>query len=192
VRESLAGAEADLHAAESVVRVACALDGEGDDLGLPSAIAKVLASEVAWAIVDRGVQLMGGAGFLEDAGMARRLRDVRVTRIFEGSNDVLRLHLASATLGWELDGREGALFAALREVKGRLGFKLFQDQRLQTNMADAIVAQFASAAVRLRGDEGPIARYALLRLERRLSEAIVATRDDRAEERALLAGIDSH
>ncbi len=63
-----------------------------------SLAAKVFSSEGAWAIVDGAIQLHGGLGFIEDTGLALLLRDVRVTRIFEGANDVLLAHLGASEL----------------------------------------------------------------------------------------------
>jgi len=175
VRAQTAAALADTYASESVIRLVCDLDEvKQGDIGLDSAIAKIYGSESAWDVVDRCLQLMGGTGYIEGAGMARRLRDVRVTRIFEGANDVLRLHLASAVLRWpseELEGLPaltpqvvpslqpaaarfdvvaGELGATLLEIRKRLAFRLFQRQEVQVLMADAIIAVYAMLAVLLR------------------------------------------
>ncbi|MEW5738183.1 MAG: acyl-CoA dehydrogenase family protein [Myxococcota bacterium] len=63
-----------------------------------SLAAKVFSSEGAWRVVDGAIQLHGGLGFIEDTGLALMLRDVRVTRIFEGANDVLLSHLGAGEL----------------------------------------------------------------------------------------------
>ena len=44
---------------------------------------------MAYDNVDTALQLHGAMGYLEDTGLARQLRDLRVNRIFEGANDVL-------------------------------------------------------------------------------------------------------
>jgi hypothetical protein len=175
VRDQTAEALADTYTADSVLRLVCALHDAGlSGIGLESAIAKVYASEAAWAVVDRCLQLMGGVGYIEDTGMARRLRDVRVTRIFEGANDVLRLHLGSSVLGWKrqqlsdpppllphappalvdaagrFDELLGQLLFRLAAIRSSLAFRLFQKQALQVLMADAIIAVYAMLAVLLR------------------------------------------
>jgi acyl-CoA dehydrogenase len=53
----------------------------------------VFCSEGAFDVCDRAVQLHGALGFIEPVGIARLLRDCRVTRIFEGANDVLLVRL---------------------------------------------------------------------------------------------------
>jgi len=71
---------------------------EGDVLLVRSLAAKVFASEGGWEVVDGAIQLHGGLGFIEDTGLALMLRDLRVTRIFEGANDVLLSHFGASEL----------------------------------------------------------------------------------------------
>ena len=89
VREQLAGMGALLFGMEALVQKTCAAEDEPVALAALSTAAKVLCSEGDWEICDLAVQLHGGAGFLEDSGLPLLLRDARITRIFEGANDVL-------------------------------------------------------------------------------------------------------
>lgn len=68
------------------------------DLHRWSVSAKWFCSEQAFNVVDTAVQLHGAGGFLEHTGLPLMLRDVRVTRIFEGANDVLLTHAGSLEL----------------------------------------------------------------------------------------------
>lgn len=52
------------------------------------------ASESAWTVTDEAIQIMGGMGFMKEPGLERVLRDLRIFKIFEGTNDVLRLFVA--------------------------------------------------------------------------------------------------
>lgn len=154
-----------------------------DDLAMPSVIAKLLASEGASRVVDRAVQLFGGAGFIEDAGIARRFRDVRVTRIFEGANDVLRLHLGSEMLRVppvELPEVAGVL----EEVRRVCGLRAFRDQSLLVHLADATVAYFAAAACDQSGDLDRLASE--LQLERGRRALACAVRPSDSEREALV------
>lgn len=163
VAESIAEMRAEIAAIESTLALVTAQD----ELAIPSAIVKVLASEGAFRVVDRALQLFGGAGFIEDTGIARRLRDVRVTRIFEGANDVLRLHIASDALRWPLDPlRESfpELVGVLDGVRREHGFRLFREQGLQVELADAIIARYAALASAGKRDVDRLARA--LQLER--------------------------
>ncbi|XP_073958382.1 very long-chain specific acyl-CoA dehydrogenase, mitochondrial-like [Choristoneura fumiferana] len=70
------------------------MDTGARDYHLEAAISKVFASDAAWAVVDEAIQVLGGMGFMKGAGLERVLRDLRIFRIFEGTNDILRLFVA--------------------------------------------------------------------------------------------------
>ncbi len=53
--------------------------------------AKMMASEVEWKMVDLGVQLHGGAGFMDEYPISRMFADARINRILAGSSEVMRL-----------------------------------------------------------------------------------------------------
>lgn len=55
---------------------------------------QVFASDSAWTVVDEAIQILGGMGFMKATGLERVLRDLRIFRIFEGTNDILRLFVA--------------------------------------------------------------------------------------------------
>jgi alkylation response protein AidB-like acyl-CoA dehydrogenase len=56
-----------------------------------AAMAKVAASEAAWRAADTAVQIHGGYGFCKEYAVERYYRDVRVTRIYEGTSEIQRL-----------------------------------------------------------------------------------------------------
>ncbi|XP_041975034.1 very long-chain specific acyl-CoA dehydrogenase, mitochondrial [Aricia agestis] len=70
------------------------MDAGAQDYHLEAAISKVFASEAAWAVVDEAIQVLGGMGYMKATGLERVLRDLRIFRIFEGANDILRLFVA--------------------------------------------------------------------------------------------------
>ncbi len=172
VHEALARARADVLTIESTLRLVCAFgDARVGELTLPSTLLKLIASEQAWRVVDTSLQLMGGAGYMEENGIARSLRDVRITRIFEGANDVLRVSIAAAALTWATQSlsdvplaasgefaEEGRLVAselcalgdAINAVRARWGFRLFSQQAVAAQLADAIAESFAAFALLLR------------------------------------------
>lgn len=55
---------------------------------------QVFASESAWYVTDEAIQILGGMGYMSGSGLERVLRDLRIFRIFEGTNDILRLFVA--------------------------------------------------------------------------------------------------
>uniref|UniRef100_A0A8C2VCZ6 Very long-chain specific acyl-CoA dehydrogenase, mitochondrial n=1 Tax=Chinchilla lanigera TaxID=34839 RepID=A0A8C2VCZ6_CHILA len=82
------------------------------DFQVEAAISKIFGSEAAWKVTDECIQIMGGMGFMKEAGVERVLRDTRIFRIFEGTNDILRLFVAlqgCMDKGKELSGLGNAL-----------------------------------------------------------------------------------
>ncbi|XP_049288134.1 very long-chain specific acyl-CoA dehydrogenase, mitochondrial-like [Anopheles funestus] len=70
------------------------MDKGSVDFHLEAAVSKVFCTEAAWYVCDEAIQLLGGNGFMKSGGLERFLRDIRVFRIFEGANDVLRMFIA--------------------------------------------------------------------------------------------------
>ncbi len=52
---------------------------------------KLFCSEMAWRVVDRAVQILGGRGYMRENPVERLYRDVRVERIWEGSSEIQRV-----------------------------------------------------------------------------------------------------
>ncbi len=81
-------------------------DAPGDktllaEADLRVAEAKFFASNAAWDAADRAVQIYGGRGWSELYRVGRHLQDVRVCRIYEGTDEIMQLKIASALLGKE-------------------------------------------------------------------------------------------
>ncbi|KAK2863102.1 hypothetical protein Q5P01_002635 [Channa striata] len=70
------------------------MDSGATDFQIEAAISKIFASEAAWTVTDESIQVMGGMGFMKETGLERVMRDLRIFRIFEGANDILRLFVA--------------------------------------------------------------------------------------------------
>ena len=63
-----------------------------------SAMAKMYASETASFVTDEAIQIHGGYGYVTDYEVERMYRDARITRIYEGTNEVQRLIIARALI----------------------------------------------------------------------------------------------
>lgn len=66
---------------------------------LLAAQAKLHASKAAWEAADHAVQVFGGRGWSTLYRPGRHLMDVRVCRIYEGTDEILKLKIAAAVLG---------------------------------------------------------------------------------------------
>jgi len=74
--------------------VAGTMDNKYEDYHLEAAISKIFASEAAWNVTDEAIQILGGNGYMKALGLEKVMRDLRIFRIFEGTNDILRLFVA--------------------------------------------------------------------------------------------------
>ncbi|MBM3983273.1 MAG: acyl-CoA dehydrogenase [Planctomycetes bacterium] len=92
-------------AAEAKDRAAAAPDDKelARQADLLAAQAKFFASNAAWDAADRAVQVWGGKGWSPLYRPARHLMDSRVCRIYEGTDEILKLKIAASVLGkeWE-------------------------------------------------------------------------------------------
>ena len=81
-----------------VYRAADALDHGHDKAPMYCAMAKRLATDVAFKISDKAMQLHGGYGYLCEYPIERLFRDLRVHQILEGTNEIMREIIAKAGL----------------------------------------------------------------------------------------------
>lgn len=94
----LADSRTDLDAAWLLtLRAARALD-DGERAGAETSMAKLFATEACGRVVDRMVQVHGGYGYSREYAVERLYRDARVTRIYEGTNEIQRLLVARDVL----------------------------------------------------------------------------------------------
>lgn len=94
----LADSATELDAARLLALRAARMKEEGVPFSREASMAKLFASEAANRICDRAVQIHGGYGFVRDFAAERHLRDVRVTRIYEGTSEIQRMVIARHVL----------------------------------------------------------------------------------------------
>jgi alkylation response protein AidB-like acyl-CoA dehydrogenase len=63
-----------------------------------AAMAKLFASEVAWKATDLSLQIHGGYGYSKEYPIERLMRDARIKRIYEGTNEIQRMVIAREVL----------------------------------------------------------------------------------------------
>ena len=136
IQQKLAGMAAKVFAGESAThRIAGMIDsvaatGERLDAVAPSfprsmdefamecSIAKVRCSEMNFEVADESIQIHGGYGFSEEFTPARALRDSRISRIFEGTNEINRLFIGGLLSRREQRGRFPLADAVARASSG--------------------------------------------------------------------------
>ena len=96
---TIADMVADVDAAALMVyRAAWAKDAGAERITREAALAKMVATEAAQRVVDKAVQLHGGAGVVKGHRVEELYRDVRALRIYEGSTEIQKVIIARATL----------------------------------------------------------------------------------------------
>ncbi|MDB4976673.1 MAG: acyl-CoA dehydrogenase domain protein [Myxococcaceae bacterium] len=95
VKQKLGRMLVDCYAAEATVNlVAHMIDSKSQDYAVEAAISKVFASEALWRVADEALQIAAGVGYMRELPYERVVRDARIMRIFEGTNEILRLFVA--------------------------------------------------------------------------------------------------
>jgi acyl-CoA dehydrogenase family protein 9 len=85
----------DAYVLESMIYLTAGLIDKGDvDFSIEAAICKVYASEASWRTADHALQIAGGIGYSKEYPYERLLRDARINRIFDGTNEILRSIIA--------------------------------------------------------------------------------------------------
>ncbi len=97
IKEKIASMTLNCFAAESVVNmVGYLVDNGYTDYSAEAALSKVFATEALWEVADEALQIAGGNGFMKEFPYEIIVRDSRINRIFEGTNEILRLYIALA------------------------------------------------------------------------------------------------
>jgi acyl-CoA dehydrogenase len=98
IQAMLADSDAELYAAECMIADACARADRGENIVRKAAAAKMFATEACGRVVDRCVQVYGGAGYLAEYEAERFFRDARILRIYEGTTQIMQLQIAKHML----------------------------------------------------------------------------------------------
>ncbi len=88
-----------LRCARFLIYSAAELKQEHAPYGMESAMAKMYASDIALEVTNDALQIYGGSGFMKGMEVERAYRDAKITTIYEGTNEIQRVVIASHILG---------------------------------------------------------------------------------------------
>lgn len=114
---------------------------------------KVFSTEVEGAIVDEAIQVYGGYGFTEEFPVARIYRDARVSRIYEGTNEINRIFMADRLRRRAKEGSaslDGVADSFVGELAAR-AMRIETDNQIKLGaLSDLLMYQYAEQSSRLR------------------------------------------
>ena len=144
------------YASESIAYMLSAnMDNGSKEYQLEAAVGKIYASEAAWTVADEAIQVLGGMGFMKDCGLERVLRDLRIFRIFEGTNDILRLFIALTGMNYagkflkemERKAKSGDVKVILKVFGSKIGLNSVESLSPVVHSQLSSSAQLASQSV---------------------------------------------
>jgi len=94
VQGMLADSQTEMYAAACMVEETARRRDAGESVNALAASCKLFATEMVGKVADRAVQIFGGAGYIEDYGIERFYRDVRLFRIYEGTSQIQQTVIA--------------------------------------------------------------------------------------------------
>jgi acyl-CoA dehydrogenase len=98
VQAMLADSATEIAAARALVLETARRRDAGEDVTQDVSMCKLFASETCGRVADRAVQILGGAGYIEDHPIVRLYRDVRLFRLYEGTSQIHQLNIAKHLL----------------------------------------------------------------------------------------------
>ena len=110
-----------------------------EEYALEASIAKIYGSEVLSQIVDEGVQIFGGYGFMQEYPIEKAYRDARIQRIFEGTNEINRLVAVNTLFRRALKGKVD-LMSLYPKIEARI-----KDGQVPDRASEAVPAALRDA-----------------------------------------------
>ena len=128
-----------LRCARFLVYSAAELKEHHEPYGMESAMAKQYASDIALEVTNDALQIFGGTGYLKGMEVERMYRDAKITTIYEGTNEIQRVVIASHILG-KAPKESGGKAKKAGPITGARKKQLFRDGSAAEQVA-ALVEQ---------------------------------------------------
>ncbi len=124
-----------------------------EEYSIECAILKVLGSEVSDYVIDEGLQIYGGMGFSADAPMEAAYRDARISRIYEGTNEINRMLIVNMLLKKAMSGKLNLTGPAMAVAQELMSIPDFSgpDESILFDEEKRILKNFKKAALLVSG-----------------------------------------
>lgn len=150
-----------------------------EEFAVECSACKVFSTEAESLIIDESLQCFGGYGFTEEFPIARHYRDARVSRIYEGTNEINRIFICDRYRRRLKEGRAAPGTAGDSFISELAGEAIALEPRDQIGVgavSDLILLCYAEQSARLRslrdgGRTAELFKYALPILNARAAEA---------------------
>jgi len=127
-----------------------------EEYAIECSACKVFATEAESFIIDEAVQVYGGYGFTEEFPIARHYRDARVSRIYEGTNEINRMFIANRLAKKIRDGKisgQAVGDSFLSELAGKAIQHAPTNQAMLGAISDLVLLAYAEQSARLRSKQ---------------------------------------
>ncbi|UMB54819.1 acyl-CoA dehydrogenase family protein [Lutibacter sp. A64] len=123
------------------------------EYAIECAVIKVFGSEVSQFVSDEGIQIFGGMGFSKDTPMESAWRDARITRIYEGTNEINRLLTVGMLLKKAMKGEIDLLTPAMEVGNSLMGIPSFETPDFSEILSEekAMIAKLKNAFLMISG-----------------------------------------
>jgi alkylation response protein AidB-like acyl-CoA dehydrogenase len=124
-----------------------------EEFAVECSILKVFVSDLAQHTADEGIQIYGGMGFSEDTPMEAAWRDSRISRIYEGTNEINRLLAVGMLIKRAMKGQLDLLSPAMAISKELMGIPSFEVPDYSAYMSEekAILANLKKVFLMVSG-----------------------------------------
>lgn len=132
-----------------------------EEYAIECAILKVFGSEVGSYTADEGLQIFGGMGYSADAPMESAYRDVRIARIYEGTNEINRMHSVGMLLKKAMKGELDLMSPAMKVAEELMEIPSFDEPDYDEVLAEemAFVEKMKKAILMVAGKA--VQKYAM-------------------------------
>ncbi len=124
-----------------------------EEFAVECSILKVYVSDIAQKAADEGIQIFGGMGFSEDTPMEAAWRDARISRIYEGTNEINRLLSVGMLIKRAFKGEIDLMSPAMAVGKELMGIPSFETPDYSEFMSEekAIIANLKKVFLMVSG-----------------------------------------